>query len=347
MKLLITGASGFLGQYVVVEALRRGHQVRAVMRPAGDVSRYDWHDHPNVELVRVDLRRKDGLVEAVRGVDAVLHLAAAKAGDFYTQFAGTVIATENLLDAMVQAQVLRLIHISTFSVYEYWKTPINTLITEDATLEQQPLDRDEYAQTKLIQEQLVRDFEQAHKAAVTILRPGMIYGRDNLWNACLGADLTETLTLQIGARAQLPLTYIENCAEAIVLAAETDAAIAQTLNIVDDDLPTQQSFAKLFLHRVKDLPRRVPVNWTLMRFITWALWVYNKFVLGGRAKYPGIFVPARLHARFKPLRYTNDRAKQVLGWTPKYSTQAAVDRSCSEQDLLTIARPESIAGVEG
>ncbi|NDJ16065.1 NAD-dependent epimerase/dehydratase family protein [Myxacorys almedinensis] len=337
MKLLITGASGFLGQYVVVEALRRGHQVRAVVRPSGDVTRYTWHDHPSVEFARVDLRCQEGLTSAIEGVDAVIHLAAAKAGDFYTQFAGTVIATENLLRAMVEAKVLRLVAISTFSVYDYVKMENNTLVTEDAPIESNPLERDEYAQTKLIQEQLVREFENTHQALVTIIRPGMVYGRDYLWNACLGAELTDTLWLRIGARATMPITYVENCATAIVLASEKEAAIAQTLNVVDDNLPTQREFAKKLLKRMTVPAKLIPVNWALMNSLTWVLWYYNKIILKGQAKFPGIFVPAKLQARFKPLQYTNAHAKEILGWTPKYSLDDAFERSSSDADLLAVS----------
>ena len=46
-----------------------------------------------------------------------------------------------------------------------------------------------------------------------------------------------------------------------------------------------------------------------------------------QAKIPGLFVPARLHARCKPLRYSNQRIKQVLGWTPRYSLIEALERS--------------------
>jgi nucleoside-diphosphate-sugar epimerase len=337
MKLLITGASGFLGQYVVAEALRRGHQVRAIVRPVTKVERISWHAHPNLEFARLDLRRKDGLLEALQGIDAVIHLAAAKAGDFYTQFAGTVIATENLLDSMKAAGVLRLVAISTFSVYDYWNKETGSLLDEESAIESKPLERDEYAQTKLIQESLVREFERENNAPVTIIRPGMIYGRDALWNACLGAELTDSLWLRIGARAQMPLNYVENSAEAILLAAEKDSAIGQTINVVDDNLPTQREFAKKLFARQNDFPRMIPVNWTVMRGLTWILWVYNQKILKGQAKFPGIFVPAKLHARFKPLVYSNARAKQVLQWSPRYSLDEAFDRSCSEENLLAVS----------
>ena len=54
-----------------------------------------------------------------------------------------------------------------------------------------------------------------------ILRPGVIYGRDNLWTARLGiGGQGKRLWLRTGAWARLPLTYVENCADAIVTAAE-------------------------------------------------------------------------------------------------------------------------------
>lgn len=342
MKLLVTGASGFLGNYVVAEALRRGHQVRAVVRPSSNEQRLPWHNHPAVELIRLDLRRKNGIVDALKGVDAVVHLAAAKEGDFYTRFAGTVVATENLLDAMIEASVLRLVDISTFSVYDYLRTPSDTTITEDTLVESNPLDRDEYAQTKLIQEELVREFEENYKAQVTIIRPGLVYGRDNLWSTLLGGQLTKNLWLQIGAHATMPLTYVENCAEAIVSATEREEAIAQTLNIVDDDLPTQRVYIQKLAERKYSLPRLIHINWTLMRAIAWIFFTYNKKVLKGQARLPGIFNPVILDARFKHFRFSNARAKQILNWKPKYSLDTALDRSVSNSELLQVPQPTPV-----
>ncbi|MBW4628509.1 MAG: NAD(P)-dependent oxidoreductase [Brasilonema octagenarum HA4186-MV1] len=339
MKLLITGASGFLGQYVVAQALRQGHKVRAVVRPSSDEKRLAWHNHPNVELIRIDLRSPNGIVDALQSVDAVIHLAAAKEGDFYTRFAGTVIATENLLNAMLSANVLRLVDISTFSVYDYLRTTSGTTITEDTLVECDPLERDEYAQTKILQEELVREFEQEHKAQVTIVRPGLVYGRDNLWSTLLGGKLSGNLWLRIGAYATMPLTYVENCADAIVSAVEREEAIGQTLNIIDDDLPTQRAYVKELAKRKYSLPRMIRINWTLMRAIAWLFWIYNKKVLNGQAKLPGIFNPIILDARFKLFSYSNARAKKVLNWNPRYSLNTALDRSFSNTELLQVSQP--------
>ncbi|WP_017653694.1 NAD-dependent epimerase/dehydratase family protein [Fortiea contorta] len=343
MKLLVTGASGFLGQYVVTSALQRGHQVRAVVRPTSDTTKLPWLNHPSLELVRWDLQQHSAAVDALQGVDAVIHLAAAKQGDFDTQYKSTVVATEQLIQAMVAAKVLRLVAISSFSVFDYLNTPVGEIINEDSPLEREPKHRDVYAQTKLLQENLVRDFHKQTGGQVTILRPGMIYGRDYLWNACLGVKISDRLWIRIGGQAQMPLTYVENCAIAIVLAAESSGAIGETLNIVDDDLPTQSVYAQKLAKFTARSPYTIPVSWTISRLVTQTFWLSNQFLLAGKLKLPGILVPARLHARFKPLCYSNARAQKVLHWQPKYALDAALARSCSDQDLLSVPHQVSQA----
>ncbi|MBW4646355.1 MAG: NAD(P)-dependent oxidoreductase [Goleter apudmare HA4340-LM2] len=336
MKLLVTGASGFLGQYVVTAALRRGHQVCAVVRPASGQTQLPWLNHPNLELVRWDLQQQSSPANVLDSVDAVIHLAAAKQGNFDTQYANTVVATENLLAAMVTAKVLRLVAISSFSVFDYLNTPPGAIINEDSPLEREPKQRDVYTQTKLLQENIVRNFQQQANGQVTILRPGMVYGRDYLWNACLGVKVSDRLWIRIGGQAQMPLTYVENCADAIITAAESPTAVGQTLNIVDDDLPTQSLYAHKLTKLMPQSPYTIPLGWTVSRLLAQTFWLANQLLLAGKIKLPGILVPARLHARFKPLRYTNIRAQQVLNWRPQYDLDAALARSCSQQDLLSV-----------
>jgi nucleoside-diphosphate-sugar epimerase len=142
MKLLITGASGFVGRYVVAEALRRGHSVRALIRPATSIADLKWVNHKNVELFRADLRSKQGLVEAASTVDAVLHLAVSQVSDLYGGLAGTVVGTENLLEAMRKAKVDRIVLVSSFSVYNYIKLRTWSELNESCAVEAEPEKRD-------------------------------------------------------------------------------------------------------------------------------------------------------------------------------------------------------------
>jgi nucleoside-diphosphate-sugar epimerase len=323
MKLLVTGASGFLGRYVVDEALRRGHAVRAMARSAVSAGKAGWDKDPRVEIAVADLRSRRGLVEVVAGVDAVLHLAAAKAGDVYGQYGGTVVATENLLWAMDQAAVRRIVHVSSFSVYDWMRMRSGLLVDESAPLEKDAFERDAYAHTKLVQERLVREHAGL---AWTVLRPGMIIGPDNLWSARVGAQ-GKRMWVRMGARTRLPITYVENVAEAIVLAAERESAAGQVLNVVDDETPTQRQYVKLLRERTTPRPKVVGLPWLGIRATARLAWLTNKLLLGNRARLPGILVPCRVHARFKPLKYTNRKIKEVLGWSPRYSLVQAIDRS--------------------
>ncbi len=332
MKIYITGATGFVGSAVVHQALQAGHEVCAVVRPASK-HQLDDHGTGRISEARVDLRSIDGLADSLEDVDIVIHLAAAKAGDFATQFAGTVVATENLLAAMETAGVKRLIGISTFSVYDYLALKPGDLVDESSPTDQTPKLRDEYAQTKLIQEDLYRAFAEKDDNQLVILRPGMIYGRDNLWHALLGAEMGPRF-LKIGSKATLPLTFVDNCADAIVLAAEVlhDAphrVNGEVINIVDDNLPTQSDYATKVAARI-DVPQSIQVPWPAMNAAASALKKGNQVLLNGRAKFPGIAVPDRLHARFKPLNYTNAKAKDLLGWVPRRSLDEAIELSSTE-----------------
>lgn len=343
MKLFVTGASGFLGQYVVAAALRQGHEVMAVVRNKTRIERFSWHDHPRLTVVRQDLRSRRGLTEALAPADAVIHLAATKAGDFYTQFGGTVLATENLLGAMVEVGIRKLVAISTFSVYDNLGMRTGRLLDETAPTVTAAKHRDEYAQTKLIQERLYREFEQAQQAEVTILRPGMIYGRTCLWHALIGAELGGGW-VKVGGRGQLPMIYVENCADAIAQAADAPTAVGKTLNLVDDHPPTVNAYTRHVLASGHPAPK-ASISWWMIRSLSGFAWWINGTWLGGKAKLPGILVPAKVHGRFKPLRYTNANAKQALGWQPQYDLATAFARSCSEADLIAVPveRPPLIA----
>ncbi len=328
----MTGAAGFLGRYVVAEALQRGHFVRALDRPESAGLRPPWSGNAAVEPVWIDLTGSVGLDAALTGVDAVVHLAAAKEGSFEEQYNGTVVGTSNLLEAMDRTGVLRLVLLSSFSLFDYLRISAGEIVDEAAPLEQDPPQRDSYARAKLMQEERVRQFERDQGARVTVLRAGVVYGRDHLWNPRLGVVLRPNLWLRIGNRAQIPLTYVENCAEAIVRAAEREEAIGRTLHIVDDDPPTQRAYADAVARRMVPRPRMIPISWSLMRALARLAWELDRRLLGGRVALPGVLVPARLHARFKPLRYSNERAKRTLDWAPRHALVAALDRSCGAVD---------------
>jgi UDP-glucose 4-epimerase len=316
VRILITGANGFLGRHVVGECLRRGHAVRALVRPAACLDGLDWPGQ--VEVVRADLRVARDLATAFQGVDVLVHLAAAVAGGEDAQFAATVVGTERLLDAMALSQTKRLVLASSFSVYDW--SAIRGTLTEESPLESGAdlYDRDGYAIAKVWQERVVRRASAAHGWQLTVLRPGFIWGRGNAYLACLGQRLGR-MHLVFGGWTRIPLTHVVNCADLFATAAEDPRAIGETLNVVDGEEIRVWGYLGEYLRRSGASGFRVPVPYTLAlmgsRLARWS----SRRIFQGKGKLPSLLVPCRFEARFKPLSFSNRKVREILGWQPHLS----------------------------
>jgi 2-alkyl-3-oxoalkanoate reductase len=332
MKLLITGASGFIGRYVVAAALRKGYDVRAVVRSARNP--LPWPSHPQLEVIHLDLQETDRLPAALSEIDTVVHLAAVMSGTLEEQRQGTVLATQSLLASLKSSSVQHLIAISSFSVYDYLPLSPGTILLESVPLETRPDRRDGYTQAKLAQEILVRQFATETDTLLTILRPGIVYGKDHLWNASLGVNLKDRLWVCVGDRATLPLLYVENCADAIMQAILYPPKSRHTINLIDDNLPTQKAYLEALRQVLPTLPPTVTLPWAVVNQVSNLV---SQLPGISRAKVPGLLVPARVHARFKPLAYNNTRAKQYLDWSPRFGLTDALGRSVGAVDLLEVA----------
>jgi nucleoside-diphosphate-sugar epimerase len=230
MRALVTGANGFLGRHVVDALLARGVEVRAMVRPAAHLEVLGWPS--SVEVFRADLRNSRELRGAFKDVDVLLHLAAVVSGGEDAQFAGTVVGTERLLDAMTTSACRRLVLCSTFSVYDYSST--HRVLDEGSPLHQAPdvYTRDGYTISKWWQERVTRRFTEEHGWTLTVLRPGFVWGCDHGYLAALGQQFGRH-HLVIGPLTRLPMTHVENCADVFALAAADARARGQTLNVVD------------------------------------------------------------------------------------------------------------------
>lgn len=310
LSLLVTGANGLLGRRVVEDALRRGHRVRALVRPATDAASLPWRNNARLELVRADLRELRGLPEAVRGIDVVIHCAAARQGDFHHQFEHTVMGTENLLTAMSAANISRLVAISTFAVYDFLSMPAGSTVTEESPLERSPSRRDPYVQTKLVQERLVRAYAKRGNWALAVLRPGVLADEQTPWNWRLGLRFSPERWAWIATSARLPLCNVEKCARAAVLCAEQRTE--GTFNVIDDELPTQRECVEGLRARNALPAPLVRIPWQVVRVLARCAWLVNRAFFRDRLVIPNVLSPAGVHARCKPLRYSNRRLREFL-----------------------------------
>jgi nucleoside-diphosphate-sugar epimerase len=317
MRVIVTGAAGFVGRYTVAELLARGHAVTAVVRPGSALPHA--LERPAVEVVRADLRHASAALQgALLRADAVVHLAAGMSGTSRARFDATVLATERLLELMRELHWRgRLVHVSSLAVYGFNQLPRSIVLDEEAPLEPCLGRRDDYAWTKTWQERVVRRL--AHEAGIetTIVRPGAIYGPERQFQQRLGRQLGSRGVLLIGGRNRLPLSYVENTASLLAECVVHPRAAGQTFNAIDPDPPRQCSYLARW-RRCNGPSWVVPLPLALFRGLG-AGYAALERITGGRISAPGIVDRYGTRANFGGHRFDGSKALRVLGWQPSVS----------------------------
>ncbi|MCL3881775.1 NAD(P)-dependent oxidoreductase [Marivita sp. GX14005] len=253
-RLLITGASGFIGSRTVAAAMVVGCEVVAVQRMVGESRQHI--SHAPIDLTAPDARER--LTEAMAGCDAVIHLAAAMSNDAAAHESLTLGSTRALLGAMEDAHVGHLTLASSIAVFDTARIPPGGALSDDCPLVDPVFPRDAYSGAKLAQENMAR---AAPLDSLAILRPGIVYDTGRLMNAHLGPAVGPAL-LRYGANDRLPMCHVDRCAAALV-----QAALARTSGcyaVLDRVLPTRD---QVISNMQKDgWPRIVfPLPWQLLR----------------------------------------------------------------------------------
>src|SRR5579871_2994015 len=171
-KILVTGASGFLGGELVARLLNAGESIRVLARrPVPSLQA-----NPRVHVVRGDLGDPEAVERAVAGVEVVYHVGAGIRGGSEAFESGTVWGTKNIVAACLRHGIRRLVYVSSLSVLDHAGHQKSVPITESSAVEPHPELRGAYSQTKLIAEDIVLDAIRNRDLPAVILRPGQIFG---------------------------------------------------------------------------------------------------------------------------------------------------------------------------
>jgi nucleoside-diphosphate-sugar epimerase len=226
MKILVTGATGFLGKRVVDLALERGHHVVALARPTSDLGSLST---TAVEIATGRLEDRESLARAVRGVGIVYHCAARSSdwGSWDEFYSSNVIGVRNLLEVSARAgTVSRFLHVSTTDVYGY---PV-VACGEEAGVRDVGLP---YNRSKGLAE---REVLRAHRETglpITIVRPASIYGpRSKDWIVEIGRLLVQRQMILVnGGHARAGLVFVDDVAEAMMAAAVSPRTVGEAYNL--------------------------------------------------------------------------------------------------------------------
>ena len=318
MNVLVTGGGGFLGGAIVRKLLARGDTVRSFTRSA-----YPWLTELGVEQIHGDLGNLADVTAAVAGCEVVYHVAA-KAGIWgrYADFHATnVVGTQNVLTACKLAGVNRLIYTSTPSV-------VHTGGDLEGATETLPYATHflaHYPATKAIAEQAVLAANGVGLNTVA-LRPHLIWGPGDphLIPRVLARAKAGKLRRIGSRRVKVDVTYVDNAADAHLLAADRIAVCAGKAYFISNDEPL---LLWDFLNRIlgdaglEPVTRSIPLG--VAKVGAFALEkVYHLLRL--RAEPPTTrFVVSQLSTSHW---YDITAAKRDLGYTPAVSVEEGLRR---------------------
>ncbi|HMZ79128.1 MAG TPA: NAD-dependent epimerase/dehydratase family protein [Acidobacteriota bacterium] len=210
MKILVTGATGFVGRYVTEQLVQEGHQVRALVRPSTDSA---WLQALGVQCVTGTLTNLDSLQAAIDGCQLIYHLAALTSRQNRTAsdlWQVNVEGTRNLAQAAAQASVRRLVYVSTLGVHGSNFTP--------PLDEQTPVAPNTgYRRTKWQGEQVVLGIHRLGKLPVVIARIGSIIGPHGTnWLGLMKAIASGRFGYVGNGSNRVQLTYGTDIAQGII-----------------------------------------------------------------------------------------------------------------------------------
>lgn len=309
---LVTGASGFLGIHLVRKLLARNFRVRVLLR--ANSSHQGRLRNEDVEMVQGDLSDGAAVAKAVQGVKIIYHAGAPMNNDPFEHEQTTVVGTKNIIEAALANHVERVVYISTLAVCE-----LNTLKDHDVVREDVPYQKNSsrmgpYTVTKIQAEKLLLEAYEKNKLPVTIVRPGIIIGpMGRVFFPHLGFKNQDTLFLMVkGGKNPLPLTYVDNTVDGILLASQEPKAVGQIYNLIDSSNITVKDYLENF-KKVTGIPSRIL---KMPFFIPYC--AFGAFELAGAMGLMKKGKASRAQFKWKHQTVTFDSSKATaeLGWKP-------------------------------
>ena len=329
MKILVTGAGGFLGVHVVERLLAHGYtDIRCMLRDPAKADRLTKisESYPNAQLEFCygNLRSKADCARVMSDVSLIFHLAAGLKGSAAEMFADSAVASRNLLETLETRDrslvpATRFVLVSSFGVYGVAALRRGARVDEKTPLETHPELRDIYSHSKLRQEQLFWEHQQKTGFELVVLRPGVIYGPGGgAFSGRVGLQIGP-LFFHLGGSNLLPLSFVDNCAEAIVVAGTHPDSAGQVYNVHDDELMTASRYLREYKKHVNPI-RSIRLPYFMTRMLAWSLETYHRRSQG---QLPAIITRYKAASAWGGNKFDNSKL-HTLGWRPLVTTSDAM-----------------------
>tara|TARA_B100000579_G_C22789240_1_gene833558 strand:- start:457 stop:1449 length:993 start_codon:yes stop_codon:yes gene_type:complete len=238
MKILVTGAEGFIGSHLVEGLIKKRYKVKALVL-YNSFNSLGWIDtlpdktRKTIEIALGDIRDKEFIDKYLKDVDVVINLAALISIPYSYQASRSYIDTNvngllNILTASLSSKVKQVIQISTSEVYG---TPKKIPIKEDFPLNAQS----PYAASKIAADQLALSFHKSFGLPVSIIRPFNTYGPRQSTRAIIPTIITQALQnkkIEIGSLfPKRDLLFVEDTVNGIIAAIGNKRSLGKVINL--------------------------------------------------------------------------------------------------------------------
>jgi nucleoside-diphosphate-sugar epimerase len=332
MKVLVTGATGFIGGHLVRHLLAQGHGVRALTRRrAGSEDRVAPLAEAGVELAWGEVTDLGSVRSAVQGVEAVFHLAAVRdkwgtPESLYREV--NVGGTHHLLEAVAETGAERFVYCSSVGVARY---PGN--LAADETLPfREPSSQVFYHRTKAQAERMVLDWASSGRVPAVVVRPVITYGPLDEWGM-----VTRLIAMLAGGRfvpigngcAHVDLAYIDDVVSGMRRALEVGTSGQVYILSGTAPIEVRVLIGKICNLLGKHPPRaRIPVS--LAYTAGWGL--EKLYAFGSRlgldvAKHQPLITRDKIATLAVDRGFSHARASRELGYQPQVDYDEGLRRT--------------------
>ena len=239
MKVLVTGSDGFIGSHLTEELVKKGYHVKAFVY-YNSFNNWGWLDTlpldimKSVDVFQGDIRDSNGVEEAMRGTDAVFHLAALIGIPFSYHSPDTYVDTniKGTLNILQAARKLDVKHVLVTSTSEVYGTAQYVPIDEKHPFQGQS----PYSATKIGADRLAESFYRSFQLPVTIVRPFNTYGPRQSARAVIPTIITQLLAgkteIKLGSLTPTrDFNYVKDTVNGFISIYESDRTIGEEINI--------------------------------------------------------------------------------------------------------------------
>lgn len=238
-RMLVLGATGFIGKELLRQLIEQGHSVRALVRSAASLPETL---RGRMEVARGDLGNRDDVMRAMEGVDTVFHLARANVKNWADYEELEIEATRRVAECALASGVKRFVYTGTIDSY-YAGANAGT-ITEQTPLDPHIERRNLYARAKAVSEEILTRMHREEGLPLVIVRPGIVIGRGGSpfhWG--VGMWWSDAVC-QIWGKGEnkLALVLVEDVAAGLIAAMATPGIEGKSFNLVGEQLLTAQEY---------------------------------------------------------------------------------------------------------